>query len=214
MKIETTSGAIVLLQDNGDFIKSIPFGEQEVTPKDKDSLSLGMDGTNDETIYLKGTQIDGETYDNIADMGTVLGSFSISSASLNQGISEQQLNARVPEGGTTGQVLKKQSDGSNAWATDSNTTYSILSESDFNQGTSTAGRLVSAVSLNRDISALLASMTVEDNDLTTDQTSETLNAKYPNRNAGFAVSAPNVNSGMFYRKVSADKWVATVVFSI
>lgn len=41
--------------------------------------------------------------------------------------------------------------GDGSWATPSNTTYTVISETEFNTGTSTTARTVSAVSLNRDI---------------------------------------------------------------
>lgn len=56
----------------------------------------------------------------------------------------------VPEGGTNGQVLKITS-GEPAWGADSNTTYSVITEAEFNTGTSDTARAVSATSLNRDI---------------------------------------------------------------
>lgn len=63
------------------------------------------------------------------------------------------LDTRVPNGGTNGQVLKKNAEGGNIWATDANTTYSVITEAEFNTGTANTARTVSAVSLNRDIEA-------------------------------------------------------------
>lgn len=65
------------------------------------------------------------------------------------------LNAKVPDGGTSGQVLKKDASGNNVWSADTNSIYTVITEAEFNTGTSTTARAVSAVSLNRDINAKL-----------------------------------------------------------
>lgn len=65
------------------------------------------------------------------------------------------LNAKVPDGGTNGQVLKKDASGNNVWSADTNSIYTVITEAEFNTGTSTTARAVSAVSLNRDINAKL-----------------------------------------------------------
>lgn len=67
------------------------------------------------------------------------------------GVTQEQLLAKVPDGGTVGQVLKKDASGNNTWQADANTTYSVITSAEFQEGTSPNNRNVSAASLNRDI---------------------------------------------------------------
>lgn len=57
----------------------------------------------------------------------------------------------LPVGGTATTFLA----GDNTWKTPPNTTYSIITDTEFNTGTATTARTVSAQSLNRDINKLL-----------------------------------------------------------
>jgi hypothetical protein len=65
------------------------------------------------------------------------------------------LDTKVPNGGTNGQVLKKDASGNNVWSADVNTTYTVITVTEFNTGTASTARAVSAASLNRDINAKL-----------------------------------------------------------
>lgn len=64
-----------------------------------------------------------------------------------------QVSDLIPSGGTTGQVLKRDASGNAVWQndTDTNTTYTLMTEAEFNTGTVNTGRVVSPLSLNRDI---------------------------------------------------------------
>lgn len=105
------------------------------------ALGLGTAATTEATAYATSAQ----------------GALAETALQPGDAVDLSTLDARVPDGGTNGQVLKKDANGNNIWAADNNTTYQVITEAEFNGGSASTARTVSAVSLNRDIQAKVIS---------------------------------------------------------
>lgn len=69
------------------------------------------------------------------------------------GVEEGANNYALPAGGTATTYLR----GDGTWVTPTNTTYTVITDTEFNTGSATTARSVSAVSLNRDVQAKIVS---------------------------------------------------------
>ena len=90
----------------------------------------------------------GVTWEEVTDKPAVIAEGATQAEARNK-IGAGTSNYSLPAGGSASNYLK----GDGTWGTPANTTYSIITEAEFNTGTSNTGRTVSAQSLNRDILA-------------------------------------------------------------
>lgn len=175
--ITTNEGSIIF---NSGTISSEPKGTLSCKVVGETIYIKALSG-NTYSLSIEDTSLDGDTFENAQELLEALTSFKIggddgngvilwsnitelpqflaagSTAALARqaiGAGTGNSNYSLPTGGTAGQYLNHQGQ----WSVppDTNTTYAVITNTEFNTGTSNTARSVSAVSLNRDINAKLS----------------------------------------------------------
>ena len=167
----TGSGSVVDILVDGTTIDGVAVADRTELLEYLDSQGFKSGGSGPGTevswndVTDKPTQFTPSAHTHLAaditDLGTAATTDSADYATASQGVlagtalQPGDLDTKVPDGGTSGQVLKKDASGNNVWSVDANTTYAVITETEFNTGTSSTARAVSAASLNRDINSKL-----------------------------------------------------------
>ena len=130
--ISTSDTTITVKQNQGEALPATPFFAT-LTP-------LGVLSTIDNSEIVQVTARTGDTLTvTRAQRGTTAKEFQAESILANSVYVEDT----IPAGGTNGQVLKRNASGDAIWSTDTNTTYTEITEAEMEAGTATTLRSIS-----------------------------------------------------------------------
>ena len=129
--IDTSATTITVKQNQGEALPATPFFAT-LTP-------LGVLSTIDNSEIVQVTARTGDVLTvTRAQRGTTAKEFQAESILANSVYVEDT----VPAGGTNGQVLKRDASGNAIWSTDTNTTYTEITEAEIDAGTSSTLRTI------------------------------------------------------------------------